>query len=183
MRTVLHVIWVAAAAIVAFAADRSTSLEDVATSLYGIDISMPIFKRISTNYPWLPHNTNASAPTPRQYENMPIQQLGNRQAFYNNVRSLASTPNGSFNLALGVLAASLAVVKILNKANSDKDDKKQQKDPKVKSLQLRFLMVFWLLRMADWLQVRLFCSILVASLQTRISRQKTIYLHIPTNQI
>ena len=30
----------------------------------------------------------------------------------------------------------------------------QKKDPKVKSLQLRFLAVFWLLRMADWLQVR-----------------------------
>jgi MFS family permease len=68
------------------------------------------------------------------------------------VTSLASTPNGSFNLALGVLAASTAVLKISNKANSDKDDTKQQKDPKVKSLQLRFLMVFWLLRMADWLQ-------------------------------
>jgi hypothetical protein len=29
----------------------------------------------------------------------------------------------------------------------------KKKDPKVQSLQLRFLAVFWLLRMADWLQV------------------------------
>ena len=29
----------------------------------------------------------------------------------------------------------------------------QKKDPKVRSLQVRFLAVFWLLRMADWLQV------------------------------
>jgi hypothetical protein len=94
------------------------------------------------------------------------------------VTSLTSTPNGSFNLALGVLAASTAVLKISNKANSDKDDQKRQKDPKVKSLQLRFLMVFWLLRMADWLQVSLFCSKLIASFQARIL-SKDNYLHIP----
>lgn len=77
-----------------------------------------------------------------------------------NLSSLASTPNGSFNLALGVLAASTAVLKLSNKAtNSDKDGSGGdgstvvKKDPKVTSLQRRFLMVFWLLRMADWLQV------------------------------
>ena len=32
--------------------------------------------------------------------------------------------------------------------------KGEAKDPNVKSLQIRFLAVFWLLRMADWLQVR-----------------------------
>jgi len=58
--------------------------DDASTSSYGVDVSLPIFKRISTNYPWLPHNTNTSAPTPRQFENMPIQPLGNRQEFYNN---------------------------------------------------------------------------------------------------
>jgi hypothetical protein len=31
---------------------------------------------------------------------------------------------------------------------------REAKDPNVKSLQMRFLAVFWLLRMADWLQVR-----------------------------
>ena len=74
-----------------------------------------------------------------------------------NLATLASTPNGSFNLALGVLAASTAVLKISNKASADKDggggDAVVKKDPKVASLQRRFLMVFWLLRMADWLQV------------------------------
>ena len=76
----------------ALATDSSESLhleeeDDTAsspTSSYGIDVSMPIFKRISTNYPWLPHNTNTSIPTPLQYKNMPIQPLGNRQEFYNN---------------------------------------------------------------------------------------------------
>lgn len=72
-----------------------------------------------------------------------------------NLATLASTPNGSFNLALGVLAASTAVLKISNKADKDGGggDAVVKKDPKVASLQRRFLMVFWLLRMADWLQV------------------------------
>jgi len=82
-----------------------------------------------------------------------IPRGGAASAIADKVSSLASTPNGSFNLALGVLAACTAVLKISNKANADKDDEKVVKDPKVKSLQMRFLMVFWLLRMADWLQV------------------------------
>ena len=84
-----------------------------------------------------------------------IPRGGAASAIAEKVSSLASTPNGSFNLALGVLAACTAVLKISNKANADKDDEKVVKDPKVKSLQMRFLMVFWLLRMADWLQVSL----------------------------
>jgi len=81
-----------------------------------------------------------------------IPRGGAASAIAEKVSSLASTPNGSFNLALGVLAACTAVLKISNKANADKDEEKVVKDPKVKSLQMRFLMVFWLLRMADWLQ-------------------------------
>mmetsp|Transcript_9603 Transcript_9603/g.21649 ORF Transcript_9603/g.21649 Transcript_9603/m.21649 type:complete len:628 (-) Transcript_9603:277-2160(-) len=69
---------------------------------------------------------------------------------------LTSTPTGAFNAALAVLAASTAVLKLSNKVNSSGDGKENgevvKKDPKVKSLQLRFLTVFWLLRMADWLQ-------------------------------
>ena len=40
----------------------------------------------------------------------------------NTVSSWASTPNGSFNLALGVLAASTAILKVYNRVDSDKDD-------------------------------------------------------------
>ena len=58
--------------------------ETVSSSSYGIDISFPVHKRISTNYPWLPHNVDPSNnPTPKQYEDMPIQPLGNRQEAYN----------------------------------------------------------------------------------------------------
>ena len=38
------------------------------------------------------------------------------------VSSWASTPNGSFNLALGVLAASTAILKVYNRVDSDKDE-------------------------------------------------------------
>jgi hypothetical protein len=81
--------------------------------------------------------------------------------------TLTSTPTGSFNTALVILGAATAVLKIYNKvdANSDGGDKKevQKKDPKVKSLQMRFLAVFWLLRMADWLQVSLFMYTYITS--------------------
>jgi len=75
--------------------------------------------------------------------------------------TLTSTPTGTFNTALVILGAATAVLKIYNKvdANSDGEKKEvQKKDPKVKSLQMRFLAVFWLLRMADWLQVSLHSS-------------------------
>jgi len=66
----------------------------------------------------------------------------------------SSTPNGAFNLALAVLAASTAVLKIGNRESGEggADGAAVTKNPKVKELQIKFLSVFWLLRMADWLQ-------------------------------
>ena len=51
---------------------------------YGVDVSFPIHKwEISTNYPWLPHNADpANNPTPKKYQDMPLQPLGDRQAAY-----------------------------------------------------------------------------------------------------
>ena len=80
--------------------------------------------------------------------------------------TLTSTPTGTFNTALVILGAATAVLKIYNKvdANSNGEKKEiQKKDPKVKSLQMRFLAVFWLLRMADWLQVSLFMYTYITS--------------------
>ncbi len=53
---------------------------------YGVDISFPIHNaKVSTNYPWLPHNVDpANNPTPKEYENMPIQYLGNVQQRYDD---------------------------------------------------------------------------------------------------
>ncbi len=50
---------------------------------YGVDISYPMHQAgVSTNYPWLPHNVDPSIPVPPEYEGMPIQPLGNRQAVF-----------------------------------------------------------------------------------------------------
>jgi hypothetical protein len=50
---------------------------------YGVDVSWPMhYAQISTNYDWLPHNQNPNVATPPEYEDMPVQPLGDRQQFY-----------------------------------------------------------------------------------------------------
>lgn len=64
---------------------ETSSNNHAETPSYGIDISFPVtgIDSISTNYPWLPHNVDpANNPTPKEYENMPIQVLGNRKKLY-----------------------------------------------------------------------------------------------------
>jgi hypothetical protein len=52
---------------------------------YGVDVSFPIhYNYVSTNYPWLAHNVDTSVQSPRMYEDMEIQPLGDRQSFYND---------------------------------------------------------------------------------------------------
>lgn len=67
---------------------------------------------------------------------------------------LTSTPSGLFNTALMALALTTATIKILQRSSevSKGGTKEQAKPASVKSLQIRFLIVFWLLRCADWLQ-------------------------------
>ncbi|KAL3790159.1 hypothetical protein HJC23_009596 [Cyclotella cryptica] len=78
------------------------------------------------------------------------------EGFISKMSLWTSSPNSAFNLALGILAASTAGLKLFGMAgrrdNSGDGVNGSTKDPKVKSLQIRFLAVFWLLRMADWLQ-------------------------------
>lgn len=58
----------------------ATSSEEVS---YGLDVSNPIHYRVSTNYPNLPHNIDPEHyETPREYDNMPLQPLGDRQSMY-----------------------------------------------------------------------------------------------------
>ena len=54
---------------------------------YGVDISTAIHHGlISNNYAWLPHNIDPmNNPTPPEYINMPIQYLGDKRAFYDNM--------------------------------------------------------------------------------------------------
>ena len=80
--------WILLVLVFAITVGRSESSADGTsndeTSSYGIDVSFPIHKRISTNYPWLPHNVDPdNNPTPKQYEDMPLQPLGDRQTLYN----------------------------------------------------------------------------------------------------
>lgn len=51
---------------------------------YGTDVSWPMHhKRVSTNYPWLPHNLYPdNNPVPEEYKNMSLQPLGDRQKVY-----------------------------------------------------------------------------------------------------
>ena len=50
---------------------------------YGVDVSFPIHRRVSTNYAWLKHNTDpAHNDVPTEYRDMPLQPLGDRQASY-----------------------------------------------------------------------------------------------------
>ncbi len=66
----------------------------------------------------------------------------------------ASNPTTLFNANLIALALTTAFIKISDKLTS-KDNGNDEASPKpvaVKSLQIRFLSVFWLLRCADWLQ-------------------------------
>lgn len=54
---------------------------------YGVDISTAIHHGlISNNYAWLPHNIDPNNnPTPPEYVNLPIQYLGDKRAFYDNM--------------------------------------------------------------------------------------------------
>ena len=52
---------------------------------YWVDVSFPIHSnKVSTNYPWLPHNVDPNIPVPEHYRGMPIQRLGDRQQFYDD---------------------------------------------------------------------------------------------------
>lgn len=49
---------------------------------YGVDVSFPIHHRVSTNYPYLPHNKDPSRDVPTYLQGQPIQPLGRRHEFY-----------------------------------------------------------------------------------------------------
>ena len=75
--------------------------------------------------------------------------------------TLTSSPTNLFNTNLVVLGLATAIIRIFGNLNSRRNasvDKSSSttttstKPASVKSLQIRFLAVFWLLRCADWLQ-------------------------------
>lgn len=75
------------------------------------------------------------------------------------VASMTSTPLKLFNTNLVILGLTTALIRIMEKINTTTttnntkaNTKTNTKPSSVKSLQIRFLSVFWLLRCADWLQ-------------------------------
>lgn len=71
-----------------------------------------------------------------------------------------SSPSGLFNAALAALAFTTVGIKTAAKLGDDagsksadgSSKKKEEKPKEIKSLQIKFLSVFWLLRLSDWLQ-------------------------------
>lgn len=74
----------------------------------------------------------------------------------NKLQQLISTPSRLFNTTLVALILATVIFRILDRFTTHRRDtnktSKKKKSFKVKSLQFRFLIVFWLLRCADWLQ-------------------------------
>ena len=72
------------------ASDQKTATDEQPKQLddpveYGVDVSFPMHhEKISSNYPWLPHNLDPSLPTPKEFQDQVIQPLGNREKFYEN---------------------------------------------------------------------------------------------------
>jgi hypothetical protein len=57
--------------------------EETIVNSYGLDVSFPARRPVSTNYPWLPHNQDpVNNPTPEKYQDMPMQPLGDRHKIY-----------------------------------------------------------------------------------------------------
>lgn len=69
------------------------------------------------------------------------------------ITGATKTPSALFNSALLTLALTTTAFKIFQKSSESGGDEKQIEKPKsIKSLQFKFLSVFWLIRCADWLQ-------------------------------
>ena len=71
----------------AYSAVASATNAAETTSTYSLDMSFPMtaIDALSTNYASLPHNVDPeNNPTPEEYQNMPIQVLGDRKTVYEN---------------------------------------------------------------------------------------------------
>ena len=68
--------------------------------------------------------------------------------------TISSSPTSLFNANLLALALTTAFIKVADRISSkdNGDSEEEAKPAAIKSLQIRFLSVFWLLRCADWLQ-------------------------------
>lgn len=94
---------------------------------------------------------------------------------------LAQNPQSLFNTTLLTLALMTAAAKLLQRAGrSNEADNAPKKPDAIKSLQLRFLAVFWLLRCSDWLQgpyfYEVYASKLIDGAQASMSLVSRLFL-------
>jgi hypothetical protein len=68
-------------------AAEEADIVPIVSSEYGVDVSLPMHHlTVSRNYHWLPHNEFPEEnPTPDEYEDQPLQPLGDRQQFYSDM--------------------------------------------------------------------------------------------------
>jgi len=74
---------------------------------YGVDVSWPMHhSRVSTNYPWLPHNVDPeNNPVPEEYIGMPLQPLGNRQQVFDGT-SVDETIKKNYATSINIFSIS-----------------------------------------------------------------------------
>eukprot|EP01036_Dinobryon_divergens_P024862 gene24862-33350_t len=97
-----------------------------------------------------PHNTKV---TYRRDSLSSVFQLRSGNSFSALSSIALANPQALFNALLVSLAALAVIGKTAISINrSESEDSNDKKPPAVRSLQIKFLAVFWLMRLADWLQ-------------------------------
>ena len=95
------------------------------------------------------------------------------------VRALGATPDLLFQSLFLALVTTAAVAKIADRDTSNTDN--EEKMPaEMRSLQIRFLSVFWMMRMADWLQgpyfYEVYASKVIAGAQVSLDMVSKFFL-------
>lgn len=105
-------------------------------------------------------NTSNTSSTSLHALPSPLTILRGGAAAASTTTFSTSSPSGLFNAALAALALTTVGIKTAAKLGDDagsksadgSSKKKEEKPKEIKSLQIKFLSVFWLLRLSDWLQ-------------------------------
>ena len=115
------------------------------------------YAKVNANLNTVLHNTRKGASKSRLSSAVAIKggSISVANKFLENVPGkLTSCPDSLFNGVFAGLMTTATVWKLLEyrKSAVASEGKADEKSPGVKELQVKFLSVFWLLRMAEWLQ-------------------------------
>lgn len=100
----------------------------------------------------VPLHRSASAEFTATRSRPPVLALRGGLAFVPSTLALPATVDGSFQLIFSVLTAACAALVYGTREKVDPSAEKEVVPTEVRSWQRRFLIVFWLFKMADWLQ-------------------------------